>query len=192
MSNTNDFKPEQRVEATKAAVVTERTQAAVESTKLLSNADSLPVLHQGEVQNPGDPIQPLALTDQGTEVPETEHLLHHAGHHGGGRHRGHHDAGDAVVASGDTPPDKASLAAEALLDPAMMLTLAKDNPGLAAQLASQNPGLATELAKENPGLAMQLASQNPALAAQLAAQNPAMAAQLAAQGLIPPPLKIEA
>ncbi len=181
MTEINEHKVE-------AAAITganvEKTAAAVEAAKLLSNVDSLPVLHQGSAQKPDDPIQPLALTDQGKEVPATEHLLHHAGHgHGHGHHHGS-DASDQAAVPGETTAQKPPLAAEAVNDPALMALLAKQDPGLAAQLAAQNPAMASQLAKDNPGLAMQLASQNPALAAQLAAQNPALAAQLAAQGLI--------
>lgn len=196
---TNDFvKPADKIESVdpKAAPI-ERTAAAQESTTLLNNSDSLPILIQGSVVNPTDAIQPLALVDNGHDVPADEHFVHHApGHehelehvhgHGHGHvhvHRTHDSSDQTTTASTDVTAQKPALAADALSDPAIMARLAQENPGLAAQLAMQNPAMATLLVNDNPGLALQLASQNPALAAQLAAQNPAMEAQLVAQGLI--------
>ena len=183
-NGSNQPAPEKLDQLIPTEAVAQRTEARIEAVKLLNSTDSLLVFEESAWQNPGDPIQHLALMDHGMDVAADEHHLHHlakAHGHGHGHHGGGDTADTTAVASAADLTTNPSLTLEAANNPALAAELAASNPALAAQLAASNPGMALELAMRNPSMALELAMQNPSMAAQLAAGNPALAAQLAAQ-----------
>jgi hypothetical protein len=169
-NNESENRPEAKIDSLAIPDNTGNTQARREAVRSLNNPDSLALFEENAWQNPGDPLQPLAVMDHGQNVAAEEHHGHSHGKHS------HPHSGD------DTAP-----AATAATDTSGQNLLVKDsmlaalNPAEAIQLAAMDPAALAQLAALNPGEAVQAAALNPALAAQLAASNSGYAAMLWSQ-----------